>query len=231
MQPLEGLREELLISPKLPEAYTKAEKSINGLIDTCIGDLQQLKERHNKHIVEHVSSYQKFEQLRRKLLNGEPLNADEATGDAVANMLKEMKQMASLANPYCLSGAEGEQRMAEVRQSMTDIGKNIETLWTTIVFRDRTIAICDLTAISSTTTIVDIVNCRSKEWTDIGEILATLPQITTLTVEHCDSEDSLCTGISRSKSLRNLCMSNVCVIQRTATSPTKESNSCAKWNN
>jgi hypothetical protein len=105
---LQGLREELLISPKLPEAYTKVEKSINGLIDICVGDLQQLKVRHNEHIVEHMSSYQKFEQLRRKLLSGEPMNAGEATGDAVANMLKEIKETSSLTNPYCLSGVEVE---------------------------------------------------------------------------------------------------------------------------
>jgi hypothetical protein len=172
---LQGLREELVTPPKLPETYTKVEKSINGLIDSCIVDLQQLKVSHNKHIVEHVSSYQKFEQLRRKLLSGEPLNAGEATGDAVANMLKEMKETASLASPYCLSGAEVEQRIADIRHSMVDIRKNIETLWTTVVYRDRTIAISDLTAVSSTATIVDFVNCRSKEWTKIGKRLATLP--------------------------------------------------------
>jgi hypothetical protein len=60
MQPLEGLREELLIPLQLPKAYTKAEKSINGLIDNWIGDLKQLKVRHNEHIIQHVSSYQKF---------------------------------------------------------------------------------------------------------------------------------------------------------------------------
>jgi hypothetical protein len=47
--------------PKLPEAYVKAEKSINGLIDSGIADLQQLKVRHNEHINKHVSSYRKSE--------------------------------------------------------------------------------------------------------------------------------------------------------------------------
>jgi hypothetical protein len=74
-QQLDGLREELMTPLKLPEAYIKAEKSINGLIDSYVADLQHLKIRHNQHIHKHVSSYRKFEQLRRKLLNGEPLNA------------------------------------------------------------------------------------------------------------------------------------------------------------
>jgi hypothetical protein len=43
MQLLDGLREELITPPKLTGAYTKAVKSINGLIDSCAFDLQQLK--------------------------------------------------------------------------------------------------------------------------------------------------------------------------------------------
>jgi hypothetical protein len=55
---------------KLPEAYLKAEKSINELIDSCIANLQQLKVRHHEHIEKHLSSHRKFERLRQKLLNG-----------------------------------------------------------------------------------------------------------------------------------------------------------------
>jgi hypothetical protein len=97
--------------------------------------------------------------------------------------------------------------MAEVRQSMDSIRKNIETVWTTVVFRGRTIAISDFTTVSSTAPIVEFVNCRSKEWIEIGKRFATLPKFITLTVEHCDSEDSLCTGICSSKSLASVQMS------------------------
>jgi hypothetical protein len=236
---MSGLRKKLVPPPKLPEAYTKAEKSINGLLDSCIADLQQLKVRHNAHIDQHVSSYRKFEQLRRKLLDGESLNAGEATGDTVAKMLKEIEETGNLANPYCLSGAEVEQRMADVRQQMIDIKTSIETVWTksssaqshtsgptaqtahgqqsqpsvptvsgpTVEFRDRTVATSDLAAISPTTNSVSFVSCRSKEWTEIGKKLATVPTLTTLTVEHCDSEDSLCIGVCSSKSLTSVRMS------------------------
>jgi hypothetical protein len=90
MQRLDGLLEKLMTPPKLPKAYIKAEKSINGLIDSCIADLQQLKMGHNEHIDKYVNSYRKFEQLRLKLISLESLNVGEATGDAVANMLKEI---------------------------------------------------------------------------------------------------------------------------------------------
>jgi hypothetical protein len=106
---------ELRTPSKLPEMYIKAEKSINEFIDNFIVDMQQLKVRHNEYIGKHVSRYRKFEQLRQKLVNGESLNAGEATGDAVAMMLREIKETSSLENPYCLSSAEVEKSMAEFR--------------------------------------------------------------------------------------------------------------------
>jgi hypothetical protein len=130
MQLLDGLREKLVTQPKLSEAYIQAKKSINGLIDSCVADLQQLKVKHNEYIDKHVSSYGKFESLRRKLISGESLKAGEAIGDAIAKMLKEIEETDSLTNPYCLSGTEVEERMTEFRQSMADIRMDIEALWT-----------------------------------------------------------------------------------------------------
>jgi hypothetical protein len=241
MRQFDGLRKKLLTPPKLPEAYAKAEKSINGLIDSCMADLRQLRVRHNEHVDKHVSSHRKFEQLRLKLLNGEPLNTGEATGDAVAKMLKEIEEGSSLGNPYSLPSAEVEQRMAEMRQRMADIRMNIKTLWTkpsvtevekplsTVEFRDRTVALSDLAAVSPTVTTVSFVGCRSKEWLQIGQRLETLPQLKTLSAEHCDSEDTLCEGIHGSKWLTNVRMGRRCVTQTTAASPTKESNNCAEY--
>jgi hypothetical protein len=235
MKRLNGLRKKLATSPKLPEAYAKAEKSINGLIDSFIVDIQQIKIRHNEYIEKHVNSYRKFEQLRQKLVNGEPMNKGEATGDTVAQMLKEIEEESNLGNPYCLSGVEVEQCMVDMRQRMTDIRMDIETLWTkspitevhkssiktvekplatkvekpstrtkekpsiktmkkssatkvekhsvktvetsssTLEFRDCTVAVSDLAAMSSTVTTVSFVGCRSKEWIEVGQRLATLP--------------------------------------------------------
>jgi hypothetical protein len=44
-------------------------------------------------------------------------------------MLNEIEETRSLANPYCLSGAEMDQSMADFRQRMDDINKSIELLW------------------------------------------------------------------------------------------------------
>jgi hypothetical protein len=45
-------------------------------------------------------------------------------------MLKEIEETGNLANPYCLSGAEVEQSMAEVRKRMIEIKMSIEMVWT-----------------------------------------------------------------------------------------------------
>jgi hypothetical protein len=82
---------ELATPSNLPEVYTKAEKSIDGFIDSCIVDLQQLKVRHNEHINKRMSSHQKFKQLRQKLVNEELQNEAEATGDSVVKMLRRVK--------------------------------------------------------------------------------------------------------------------------------------------
>jgi hypothetical protein len=108
--------------------------------------------------------------------------------------------------------------MAEFRQSMADIRMGIEALWTkssiqtvkkpssTGEFRDRTVTASDLADVSSTVTIVSFIGCRSKEWIEISQRLATLTQLKTLSVEHCDSEDNLCVDVCSSKSLASLCM-------------------------
>jgi hypothetical protein len=95
---------------------------------------------------------------------------------------------------------------------------------TIVEFRDRTVGVSDLATISSTVTDVSFINCCSKKWFKIGRQLATLPQLKTLSAEHCDSEDSLCVSISESRSLMSLRMGKLHITQRTAASPTKESN-------
>jgi hypothetical protein len=95
---------------------------------------------------------------------------------------------------------------------MTNIRINIEKLWTfpliksLMEFRNRAITVSDLAYVSSTIITVSFIGCHSKEWRQIGERLATLPQLKTLSAEHCDSEDSLCAGVCGSKWLTSVRM-------------------------
>jgi hypothetical protein len=95
----------------------------------------------------------------------------------------------------------------------------------------RTVGVSDLATMSSTVTAVSFVSCRSKEWVEIGKLLATLPQLKTLSAEHCDFEDILCMYICVSEWLTSVCMGELCVSQKTAASPTKESNSYLNFSN
>jgi hypothetical protein len=117
----------------------------------------------------HLNSYQKFEQLRQKLINGETLNAAEATGDTIAKMLREVTQMDSLEESYCLPTTQLEQHIIRLTQRMKDIKASIEAMWkSSIHFKDTTVAAADLTGLSSIITTVLFVNCQSEEWVEVG---------------------------------------------------------------
>jgi hypothetical protein len=59
----------------------------------------------------------------------------------------------------------------------------------TVEFRDSTIAVSDLATVSSTVTNISFVGYSSKEWAEIGQRLATVSQLKTVSAKRCDSED------------------------------------------
>jgi hypothetical protein len=63
-------------------------------------------------------SHRKYEQLRRKLVSGEPLNEGEVTGDTMSKMLKEIEEVGYIANPYCLPSTKVQLCMEEHRKHM-----------------------------------------------------------------------------------------------------------------
>ena len=50
---------------------------------------------------------------------------------------------------------------------------------------------------------------KSKDWITIGKKLASLENLVSLNVSHCNSDDDLCKGISNSKSITRLSISNL----------------------
>ena len=78
--------------------------------------------------------------------------------------------------------------------------------------------------------MVSFINCKSKEWKSIGEVLASMPELAEIAVRDCDSGDELCAGVCASKSLRQLRMGTSAeVTQRTALSPTGECRVCSHY--
>ena len=75
------------------------------------------------------------------------------------------------------------------------------------------------------TTEITFVNCKSKEWNKIGELLAALPALSAISVEDCDSGDELCAGVSSSKSVVSIMFGNFEVTQNVAECRTRESRS------
>ncbi len=74
------------------------------------------------------------------------------------------------------------------------------------MLKDQVLAVADIEAISRETTSVSFKNCKSKEWKQVGELLASLPELSAVDVEECDSSDQLCVAVSTSKNLQKLKM-------------------------
>ena len=196
----------LRTGPALSDKYRKIEKDINGTIDTLIAELQGLKKAHNEHVVSHTQGGLKHSVLRRKLLNREPLELREATGDAVASMLQELKEVEITSNLYQRSPEEVEKCITSSRQRFQEITAELQALWKvgSTNFINRQVSVKDVAELASTTTSVSFKDCKSKEWLEIGKHLSTIPSIRNISAEGCDSADGLCAGVSNSKSLKEL---------------------------
>jgi hypothetical protein len=95
-----------------------------------------------------VRKYSKYDKLRQKLLSGEPLNADEATGDTVSRMLKEIDGMNNINNPYNLSCTEVQHSIEKLTEHMGEIRRNLERMWSGMKFRNQTVSVSDAAYIS-----------------------------------------------------------------------------------
>jgi hypothetical protein len=87
----------------LCEEAVKLEKSINTLIDGLATKISQLKKRHSEHIRKHADDFTKHTVLKEKLLQREPLQITEATGDCFHQLLSEVEGQRVMPNPYRLS--------------------------------------------------------------------------------------------------------------------------------
>ena len=103
-------------------------------------------------------------------------------------------------------------------QRFGEIKAELQALWKSgsVDFVNRQVSLKDVTGLASTTTGISFSNCKSKEWVKIGEHLATIPSLLTISAEGCDSGDGLCTGVRRSTSIREVRFGKSCFTQRTA---------------
>lgn len=97
---INGLDKVISAPPALPENYARLEKGVSQTIRRWIAELQSLELSHNAHIAVKVLASHKHGVLKRKLINREPMELKEATGGAVAEMLREIREVSAIKNPY-----------------------------------------------------------------------------------------------------------------------------------
>ena len=90
-------------------------------------------------------------------------------------------------------------------QHFQQIKAELQNLWKQpIDFVNRQVSVTDVTGLAATTASITFVDCRSKEWAEIGKHLATIPSLLAISAEGGDSGDGLCTGVSNSQSIREV---------------------------
>lgn len=101
----------LSVPPALSESYSRLEKGINETISRWIAELHDLAKSHNEHISRKADIYYKHNDLKRKLLSREPMDLNEATGQAIAEMLQETKEVNKMESPYQVKEGEVERTL------------------------------------------------------------------------------------------------------------------------
>ena len=89
-------------------------------------------------------------------------------------------------------------------------------------FTGKKLSKSDLSGLANTTTTVSFVNCQSKEWTEIGQLLLTLPALSAVSATECDSGDELCAVICGSRSVVSIQFGNFGVTQSIVKYRTRE---------
>jgi hypothetical protein len=115
--------------PVLCQETAKVEESIDILIDGLAVEVAQLRKRHSEHVRRHVDSFTKHAVLRQKLLQREPLQTTEATGDWFSQLLTEVEGLRVMPSPYRLSLQQLEKQVVSVRERFGTIVADIESAW------------------------------------------------------------------------------------------------------
>jgi hypothetical protein len=79
-------------------------------------EVAQLKKKHSEHVRRHVDSFTKHAVLKQKLLQREPLETTEATGDCFHQLLTEVESMNVMPSPYRLSLQQFAKQVTSVRE-------------------------------------------------------------------------------------------------------------------
>lgn len=87
----------------------------------------------------------------------------EVTGDAVAKMLREMKETGNMRNPYRVWESEVKRRLGVLERSFEEFKASLLLLWQVpSVFTGQVLAVADLSVLSPETASISFTDCKSK---------------------------------------------------------------------
>lgn len=126
---LEGILKMVSRPLALPETHGRLEKGVETLIDSLIEELQQLKTKHRCHISQHLDKHIGDNALRKKLMQREALQKNEATGDCFFQLTDSLAKRSAIDSPYKLRAEEMGKQLAEIGMRSRTLTSQIELLW------------------------------------------------------------------------------------------------------
>lgn len=156
---------------------------------------------------------------------------EEATGSAVAGMIREIEDMKQIDSPYLLSEVELARQLVISFQQLEEVVRNVRKIWKMeFRFADRTISAKNISELPKTTTAVELRNCKfesgswfgeNKKW--ISERFAALSALTLFSAEDSEAGDELCDGLQKARNLRQLRIGTFLLTQFAVASPIEAS--------
>lgn len=102
---------------------------VDGLIGAFIEDLKALKKRHRDHVHKLTENHQPFAALAQKVINGEPLELSEATGNSFAKMLDSANEQPGTESPYRVESEQLHAELLNVIEKVNALLTRVELFW------------------------------------------------------------------------------------------------------
>ena len=106
-----------------------------------------------------------------------------ATGAAVSEMLREIKETANIGNPYNFAIEETYKRLGKIRKQFAEIREGLAGLWQSPYHREyknATVSLRELESFPIDLQSISFENCRSKDWEEIGKRLWSFDSLVTI---------------------------------------------------
>ena len=213
---------------------------MQGFLDDAAEHFRGLADRHRALTQQYLGKQLQHSALRDQLIQREPPNAGEMTGNTMGKLLEQIAKAPNMRVPYNTPSDRLEEEVQRMRAAMNQVEDKAEQLWNfgQVVFKNRTVEGDDIKKLNMPE-LVRLAKCKSRDWVDIGKALQQKETVSALEFDSCEdvslfwgltpAGDFICESVCQMRNLRVLAISTWEVIQRTVRSRTREQGNSPNW--